>query len=240
MLFEVIKNSPFIQNIVIYLISSVHPSIIHNVGKIEIIKKALFHVYTEEVEGAYFEFGVFEGSSILSAVKSYNKISNTRITKLTKKKIDRNFYGFDSFDDGFKYSDNRDKHPFFKEGDFVSSYSKCKKRLSKYKNVKLIKGYFEDSIKDRSMDEVVDDQKCAIAFIDCDLMTPAIIALNFIKSSLQKGTILILDDFFAYKGNPNLGVCGALNQFKSDNPDIKLREFFRYGYNGISFIVYDI
>jgi hypothetical protein len=240
MLYNIIRNSHFLQNSVINFISGIHPSILHNIGKIEIIKKALFHATTEQLEGSYFEFGVFEGASLLSAVKSYNKMSKVKIVDSNLKKIDRNFYGFDSFDEGFKYIDERDRHPFFKEGDFVSSYIKCKKRLSKHKNVKLIKGYFDDSVKDKNVKKLVTNEKCSVIFIDCDLMVPAITALNFIKPALQKGSIIILDDYFAYKGNPMLGTSGALKKFLLKNKSIKVREFFRYGYNGASFVVYAV
>ena len=48
------------------------------------------------------------------------------------------------------------------------------------------------------------------------------------------------DTLSHYKGNPNLGEYGAFNQFLSENKNIKIREFFKYGYSGISFVVYDI
>ena len=37
--------------------------------------------------------------------------------------------------------------------------------------------------------------------IDCDLKESTTLALNFTKSTLQEGTIIIFDDFNYYKGN---------------------------------------
>jgi hypothetical protein len=200
----------------------------HNLGKIEMIKKAIFLCELEEIEGSYFEFGIYEGSSALAAIKAHRKI---------KSKIPRRFYGFDSFDFGFKYFDNRDKHPFFKEGDFISSYDRVKKRLSKYGDVILIKGYFEETIAGLDPKEVCGNEKAAIIFIDCDLMSPALIALNFVHPILQKGSIIIVDDYFAYKGDENLGTYGAMRQFLRENKSVSLRELCSYGYGGKSFVV---
>ena len=110
-------------------------------------------------------------------------------------------------------------------------------RFSKYKNVSLIKGYFEETVKDKNVYELFENEKGAIIFIDCDLMNPSIIALNFIKPILQIGSIIILDDYWSYKANPSLGVAGAFNKFLNDNENIKVKRYFDYGIGGTSFII---
>jgi len=222
------KKSHFLQELVIDVISSIHPSIEHNIDKIHILKKAFFHCELEEIEGGYFEFGTYEGTSLYAAVQNYRKL---------KSKIPRKFYGYDSFDDGFKYFNENDRHPFFKEGDFVSSYEKVKNRFRKFDEITLTKGYVEETIGGKNVTEMYKEEKCAIVFIDCDLMGPAIIALEFLKPILQQGSVIILDDYWAYKGDPTRGTCGALNTFLEDNPNIKVREYYTYGHGGKSFIV---
>lgn len=230
MIFQLAKKSGFVQNLAVHLMTAVHPSIMHNLGKIEIIKKAMWHCELEKIEGGYFEFGVYEGTSLLAAVKAHKSISST---------VPRRFYGFDSFDEGFKYFDERDRHPFFKEGDFVSSYEKVLKRFRKFPEVKLTKGYFEETIaggggKGR---EIYGSDRCAIAFIDCDLMVPSGVALEYVRPILQAGSIIIIDDYFAYRGDESLGPCGAFRDFLKKNTTIKVREFSGYGYGGMAFIV---
>jgi hypothetical protein len=228
MLLKLAKNSIFLQNLVVKIVGGLHPTIEHNLAKTELIKKALFHCDIEKLEGSYFEFGIYEGTSLYSAVNMHKKLFN---------EIKRNFYGFDSFDDGFKYFDNQDKHPFFKEGDFQSSYTKVQKRFKNYDNVHLVKGYFEETINNQSTEDICNKDKCAVIFIDTDLMNPSIIALDFIKPILQKGSIIILDDYFAYRGDSNKGTAGALKYFLNKNPTIILREYYKYGHGGISFVV---
>ncbi len=228
MIFEIAKNSMFLQNLVVKFRSGIHPSIQHNLEKIEILKKAFFHCELEDLSGSYFEFGVFEGTSLYAA---------TQIHRSLKSKFDRRFYGFDSFDDGFKYFDEKDRHPFFKAGDFKSSYAKVQNRFKNIKDVHLIKGYFEESVQDKNPESICGQDKCAVIFIDCDLMNPALVALRFIKPLLQQGSMIILDDYWAYKGSEELGTCGALNRFLSENSTIKVRSFNTYGYGGHSFVV---
>ena len=228
MILDIAKKSTLLQNTIVKLLGGFHPLIEHNLAKTEIIKKALYHADLEQLEGSYFEFGIYEGTSLYSAVNMHKKHFSA---------INRNFYGFDSFDDGFKYFTDEDKHPFFKEGDFKSSYKKALKRFRKYKNVFLIKGYFEETIDGKNPEEVLAADKCIIAFIDTDLMNPSIIALEYIKPMLQEGSIIILDDYFAYRGANDRGTAGALNRFLENNKSISLREFYRYGHGGISFVV---
>lgn len=231
MIFQLAKNSHFLQRIVIDIVTAVHPSIEHNLEKVGILKKAFFHCELEKVEGSYFEFGMYEGASLYSALRNYQRLGSD---------IPRKFYGFDSFDDGFKYVDEKDAHPFFKEGDFVSSYEKAKKRFRKYGNVHITKGYFEETIAGRNAATIFPGETCAVAFIDCDLSTPARIALDFIGPMLQKGSVVILDDYWAYKGDPGRGTCGAFRSFLRDNPRIKARPYYRYGHGGMSFVVYAV
>ena len=228
MLFQLAKNSAFLQNLVVNTLCSVHPSIDHNIGKIQLIKKALFHCELEKIEGCYLEFGVFEGTSIYAAAQAHRKLSSN---------IDRHFYGFDSFDEGFKYFDERDKHPFFKEGDFKSSFEKVKRRVSRFPNVHLIKGYFENTVAGKQPEEICGSDKAAIVFLDCDLMNPALIALNFAHPMLQPGSVLILDDYWAYKGDRHLGTSGALNRYLEAHPSVRVRPYYPYGCGGNSFIV---
>lgn len=228
MLFNIAKNSSFIQNFVVNIMTNIHPSIMHNLGKIEIIKKAMWNCELEQVEGSYFEFGVYEGTSLYASVKAHRNIKSV---------MKRNFYGFDSFDEGFKYFDKRDEHPFFKEGDFISSFTKVKKRFANLPHVKLIKGYFEETIADGKGDHIYGKDKCAIAFIDCDLMGPSVVALTYVAPLLQEGSIIIIDDYYAYKGKEDLGPYGAFKSFLNTHSTIKVREFADYGYGGKAFIV---
>ena len=76
--------------------------------------------------------------------------------------------------------------------------------------------------------------------IDCYLKESTIIALNFSKSSFQNGTIILFDDFNYYRGDEKKGEYGAFNEFKKNNPNIKFRRIYDYGYSGRAYIVSSI
>ena len=228
MLGNLAKRWTGMQDLVIRLVTAVHPSIMHNLGKMEALKKAFWLCELEQVEGDYFEFGVYEGASLLTAALAHRK---------NAPKLARRFFGFDSFDDGFKYFDERDRHPFFREGDFVSSFAKVSRRLRRFPEVQLIKGYFEQTIAGKSAADVVGATRAAVVFIDCDLMGPARIALDFVGPLLQPGTIVILDDYYAYRGDEARGTAGAWRAFLESRPDVRARDLAPYGYGGRIFIV---
>ena len=76
--------------------------------------------------------------------------------------------------------------------------------------------------------------------IDCDLKNSTSIALEFLKPSLQKGTIILFDDYIFYKGDTYKGEYSAFEDFKGKNSNIKFRSAFEYGYGSKAFIVSDI
>ncbi len=240
MVFHFIKDAQWLQSLYVKGSSLLHPMICHNIGKLNMIKKAFHMVSIEQVEGSYFEFGVYEGTSLLAAVKAHQSITAKKSLPFYKQVYDRQFFGFDSFDEGFRYSEEADEHPFFMEGDFTSSFDDCQKRFKKYDKVTLVKGYFEQILEGKTPQILCKEDKCAIVFIDCDLMHPSFLALDFVAPALQEGSVVILDDYFSYKGDPNKGVSGAWQRFLTAHPNIKAREFHPYGYTGLSFIIYEV
>lgn len=231
-MFELAKRSHWLQTLIVRLLTALPPAIEHNIEKTRAIKKAFYFAFLEHIEGDYLEFGTFEGTSLIAAFES-------DLNFRTPDTPSRTFWGFDSFE-GFKYFNEQDRHPFFKEGEFAGSYQQTQQRLEKHIKARakwnLVKGYFENTIQVKTASDFGID-KISVAFIDCDLGTPAMLALNFIQPALQNGTILILDDYFAYQGSLRTGVAGAFQQFQSDHPQLVFRRLFDYGYGGQGFVL---
>ena len=187
----------------------------------------------EYIKGDYIEFGMFEGTSLIIGLECHLK------TRQENGPI-RKFWGLDSFEGGFKYSTEEDIHPFWKPGDFKSVYSKVEKRIRKYFNKRaeweIIPGFFEESIAGKNAREF-GIKNIALALIDCDLGSPSKIALDFIKPALHEGSIIILDDYFAYKGSLTKGEAGAFEEFKIKYPELNFRRIFDYGLGGRGFIL---
>ena len=235
MVLELIKRLQWLQNLAVRLVSAVHPMIEHNSAKTLAIKKAFYYAFLEGIEGDYLEFGTFEGTSLIAAFENDRNLR-------TPETPARRFWGFDSFEKGFKYFDDRDRHPFFNEGEFASSYEKTRRRIERHFRGRaewtLVKGYFEDTIGDKTARDF-GIERISVAFIDCDLGTPAVLALNFMLPALQNGTVLIIDDYFAYRGSKRKGTAGAFEEFRRKRPQLVFRRLFDYGHGGQGFVLAD-
>ena len=221
--FGILGNIELFQNFTSNIISKLNPAVIHNVGKYLALKKAFYLSAIDSVEGDYHEFGIFKGSSFTHAIRcSKNNI------KFDKNLSEMIFYGFDSFE-GFGQLDDSEKHSFYTDINFKTSYNKVFKRVKKVidkSRFSIIDGFFEETLNKKIL-----SKKSRIAFIDSDTYSSAQLALNYLLPALQEGTILILDDYFSYSGSTKKGVCGAFKKFITDNA-ISTRTIFNYGMGG--------
>ena len=235
-LLNFLKNNLIFQNIAASLVAIIPPFLENTVAKYLAIKKALYITAHDKTTGNYLEFGVFTGSSFNYAIKA---------NKVIEKIFGRNyceFIGFDSFK-GFGEIKDEDIHPVFTNDIFSVNQDKVIKnikKISKGQKVKLINGFYQDTIKNKSTLDLNIKNKSRVIMIDCDLKESTKLALDFIKSSLQVGTVILFDDFLDYKGCIDKGEYGAFEEFKSENPNILFRRAFDYGYRGRVFIVYSI
>jgi len=62
--------------------------------------------------------------------------------------------------------------------------------------------------------------------------------LDFITDLVVEGTLLIFDDWFSFKANPNLGEQRACREWLEKNPQLSLTPYARWGVAQQSFIVH--
>ena len=233
-LLKIIKKFLFIQNIAATIVAKIPPYLEFTVGKYLAIKKALYITAHDKTLGSYIEFGIFTGSSFNFAMKA-----NKSVDKVFGKN-DCNFVGFDSFSDLANINES-EKHPRFNDKTFSVDEKKILRNIKKCasnQKYKIIKGFFSETLKKKP--EIYEIKKARVIMIDCDLKEPTSLALNFVKSILQKGTIILFDDYIFYKGDKNKGEYAAFKEFKNNNPNIEFREAFEYGNGSRAFIVSDI
>ncbi len=234
-LLKIIKNNLFIQNFVANVVSLIPPYLEFGVAKYLAIKKAMYITAHDSTNGNYLEFGVFTGSSFNFAMKV-----NKKIEKIFGKN-NCEFIGFDSFK-GFGEIKKDDENPSFKSKTFFVDEEKVIRNIEKNakgQRMRIIKGFYKDTIKNKTTTDFKID-KSRVVMIDCDLKESTHLALEFIKPSIQEGTIILFDDYNYFKGSKNKGEYAAFSDFQKKYLEILFRRSFDYGYCGRAFIAYKI
>jgi hypothetical protein len=151
--------------------------------ELEWVKDLFRSVRDDKVEGAVVEFGVFEGNWMNALFDVTEACGMT----------DRPLIGFDSFR-GLSTPHPELDDPFWKEGMYAISRSDAEERLqvAKRPRIKLIEGYFADSL---VADEAAEILAIAYARIDCDIYEPALQCLRYLSNRLSHGSILVFDDW---------------------------------------------
>lgn len=215
-------------------------------------------VCAEYVPGDYLEFGVFRGSSfvtayhaITTAVRDWSSRERAHMAYSNKGraeeaflKVKRNeirFFAFDSFQ-GLPEPRGVDKlSARFSRGRYDCTEEQFRQILTDngvdLGEVIIVRGFYEDTL----TDEAKKKHKLAaasIVMIDCDLYSSTKVVLDFIRDLIVEGTVLIFDDWFNFKANPNLGEQRACREWLEENPQFSLTPFARWGVTQQSFIVH--
>ncbi len=213
-------------------------------------------VFSEAVPGDYLEFGVFRGSSFVAAYKTLehcrqdwtskkrNELAYSDKTRADGNKLvqknDLRYFAFDSFDGlpeikGIDQSSARFSRGRYDCGQdvFVSVLKKNGVDLSK---VVLVPGWFDQSLT-AEVKKRHNLRAASVVMIDCDLYESTKPVLEFITDLLVDGTILIFDDWFSFKGDPDKGEQRATREWLNKNPQIKLQDYYQVGSTQKSFIV---
>ena len=182
--------------------------------------RAIEFVNFEQVAGDIVECGVFGGLSLALLAKG---------SRFDPKGMSRRIVGIDSFE-GLPF--DNEQHPRWNEGDCAvvhgwHPFLNAGDRVSADTTLALFDicgldapilytGEFADVLP-----RVVPTVHPAIALlhVDCDLYESTKDVLNGVVPALQDGTIILFDDWFHYRGNPNRGEARAFREFIAEHPE---------------------
>ena len=185
-----------------------------------------------KLDGDYLEFGVYKGTTFIAA---YNFARSVGLKSMK-------FYAFDSFQGlpEISSADNNKLHEFSK-GQYYCDVDEFKKNIYRrgvnLDRVNIIPGWYDQVLNEQTKSKIR-IKKASIVYIDCDLYKSTVPVLNFITDYIQDGTIIIFDDWFCFKGDPNYGEQKAFREWLKRNPKIVVTEFHKFGWHGNSFIIH--
>ncbi len=194
----------------------------------EFLRKVMNYISASNLRGDYAEFGVFKGGTFIKAIKMAQ----------AKKLEWMRFYAFDSFE-GLPETSGTDAEKF-KKGEYKSSLEVFKENLRNNKVehlVRISKGWFKDTLREPLPAESQINGSVIIAWIDVDLYESTKDVLDFLTPRLVDGSVIIFDDWFQFKGNPNKGERKAFTEWLAKNPQFIATEFQKYSWKGTSWII---
>ncbi|OGV55843.1 MAG: hypothetical protein A2017_07520 [Lentisphaerae bacterium GWF2_44_16] len=181
--------------------------------------------------GDYFEFGLYQGFSFINAYKMAEVFGHGHMR----------FYGFDSFKglpaDFVRSEKEMDR---FEAGQFSCTEEAFRKKLEEaavdQNRVTLIPGFYENSLNAEAKKEI-GPARASVVWIDCDIYSSAMLALEFMTDFLGNGSFLIFDDWFSFGAMPGAGEMAATEDWLKKHPEIRLVEYHKFHTAGISFLV---
>lgn len=205
-------------------------------------RRAVEFVAKSDVRGDVFEFGCFSGQSMAAFYAA-----EAHFSAFTKGPFIDRYFAFDSFEgmpvggpqdelDGYALSGGT-----LAPGGYACSEDQFKENLARehvdLSRVVTVKGFYEHSLQDPAVHNLMKGSKCALLHIDCDFEVSATAALNFAAPLLQDGTIVLFDDWFLFRGRPNKGVRASFEAWLPGS-GYTVTPYFTYSWAGAAFILH--
>ena len=179
------------------------------------------------ISGDYVEFGSLSGTTLSLAYEQVEPSS-----------VDRHLWTFDSFE-GYPASDDpRDDHPSFKGTGGVTLddfHVACERRGVPREAYTAVEGYYEETLPPLGTDAPPAD--IALAYLDCNLYSSTVTALDFLAPRMKHGMIVAFDDWFCWSAANVSGERIALAEFQADHPEWHFHRFGNIHWAGLAFVV---
>lgn len=146
--------------------------------------KAFETAMSRQVEGDYLEFGVYRGTSFISA---YDAARQRGFDEMR-------FFAFDCFE-GLPEGEGT----VWKPGDFAFPEHLFRELIRKAgvdpQRTTVVRGLYEHSLT-REVKTQHELRRAAVVHIDCDLYSSTKVVLDFIEDIIDVGTVLMFDDWY--------------------------------------------
>lgn len=208
-----------------------------NFNRKEAMARAFEFKYKSAIDGDFYEFGVFQGVSLIEAMGQ-----DRRFAKHLGMPATTRFFAFDSFQGlpALTRDDQLADYDVFDKGQYACVQETVEKSVREagfdLDRLACIPGFYENSLCDPATMVRLGDSKAAILHVDCDLYSSAKACLTFMTDRLVDGSLVLFDDWFCYKGRSDCGEQRAFGEWRDGCP-FMASEYFRYSWAGICFIL---
>ncbi|MEK7137604.1 MAG: TylF/MycF/NovP-related O-methyltransferase, partial [Patescibacteria group bacterium] len=137
------------------------------------------------------------------------------------------FVGFDSFE-GFPEIQQIDKQEIWQKGKSSmdeASFIQCllDHGIPRERFV-TVKGFYDRTLTPDLQRRLL-PTKAAVVYVDCDLYHSTVPVLQFIVPFLQRGTVIVFDEWNAFYGDPEKGERRAFREFEQGNSQWQFMPF---------------
>lgn len=176
---------------------------------------ARYHHINRPMEGYYFEFGSHEANTMRMAWDTFRHLF--RYT----------YVAFDSFA-GLPEIDPIDEQQIWEPGKLKTDEAEfrriCERHGMPSDRLLTVKGFYDESLNEETKRRL-QPGKAAVVYIDCDLYASTVPVLSFVRDFLQRGTVIVFDDWFCFHGDPEKGERRAWAEFLRANPALQFEPF---------------
>ncbi len=181
------------------------------------------------ISGDYVEFGSWGGNTLRMG---YEELSPTG--------GGRHLWAFDSFSGLPEATDPRDDHPGWRtggagQGGVDAFHAMCAEHGIPRDAYTAVEGYYEDTLPPLGTSSAPTD--IAMAYLDCNMYSSTVTALEFLSPRLKHGMIIAFDDYWCWSPTDVSGERSAFREFGAAHPQWHFERFKDVNWGGLSFVV---
>ena len=180
------------------------------------------------ISGDYVEFGSWGGNTL--------RLAHERFTHAGRP---RHLWAFDSFQGLPEAADPRDHHPGWYsggagQGGVEAFRAMCDDHGVPRSAYTTVVGYYDETLPALGDGGPTD---VALAYLDCNMYSSTVAALDFLSPRLKQGMVLAFDDYWCWSAGDVSGERSAFLEFAAAHPQWHFERFKDVNWGGLSFVV---
>lgn len=191
---------------------------------------AFVNLNVNGITGDYVEFGSWGANTMNIAYQQMGLSGRVR-----------HMWAYDSFEGLPPSTHPRDEHPGWKpgsgqgQGGVDKFHEACAAHGIPVEAYTAVAGYYSETLPPLGASAPPVD--IALAYVDCNLYTSTVSALDFLSPRLKHGMIVAFDDYFCWSPTEVSAERAALLEFSRDHPEWHLERYHDVHRAGVSFVV---